>query len=209
MVMIFKNLKHLKSAIPGAMRTLLPWYWIAASPIEYSQGVLFLTFLKIGAILYGSGYALFAWLHADFVVRLGWLTEQQLFDAVTIGQITPGPVFTTATFIGYLLGGLTGAVLATIAIFLPSFIYVAISNPLVSRIRNSPWASGLLDGANVTSLGLMAGVTWQLSIAAFIDPFTIGLAVIAAIIIFRTKINSIWIILAGSLSGLLYSTIVH
>ena len=209
LVMIINNLKRLKSAYPGAMRTLLPWLWVASSPIEYSQGVLFLTFLKIGAILYGSGYVLFAFLHADFVVRLGWLTEQQLFDAVTIGQITPGPLFTTATFIGYLLGGLTGAVLATIAIFLPSFIFVAISNPLIPRIRNSPWASGLLDGANVTSLGLMAGVTWQLSIAAFIDPFTIGLAVIAAIFILRTKINSIWLILAGALSGLLYTTIVQ
>ena len=209
LVMIINNLKRLKSAYPGAMRTLLPWLWVASSPIEYSQGVLFLTFLKIGAILYGSGYVLFAFLHADFVVRLGWLTEQQLFDAVTIGQITPGPLFTTATFIGYLLGGLTGAVLATIAIFLPSFIFVAISNPLIPRIRNSPWASGLLDGANVTSLGLMAGVSWQLSIAAFIDPFTIGLAVIAAIFILRTKINSIWLILAGALSGLLYTTIVQ
>jgi chromate transporter len=209
LVMIINNLKRLKSAYPGAMRTLLPWLWVASSPIEYSQGVLFLTFLKIGAILYGSGYVLFAFLHADFVVRLGWLTEQQLFDAVTIGQITPGPLFTTATFIGYLLGGLTGAVLATIAIFLPSFIFVAISNPLIPRLRNSPWASGLLDGANVTSLGLMAGVSWQLSIAAFIDPFTIGLAVIAAIFILRTKINSIWLILAGALSGLLYTTIVQ
>ena len=209
LVMIFKNLKHLKSAYPGAMHFLQPWLWVAASPIEYSQGVLFLTFLKIGAILYGSGYVLFALLHADFVVRLGWLTEQQLFDAVTIGQITPGPLFTTATFIGYLFGGLTGAILATMAIFLPSFIYVAISNPLIPRIRNSSWASGLLDGANVTSLGLMAGVTWQLGKAAFIDPFSIGLALIAAIIIFRTNINYIWIILAGALSGLLYTTIVH
>jgi len=209
LVMIFNNLKRLKHINLGSIPFLFPWVELVTNPVEYSQGVLFLTFLKIGAVLYGSGYVLFAFLHADFVNRLGWLTEQQLFDAVTIGQITPGPLFTTATFIGYLLGGYPGAILATVAIFLPSFIYVVISNPLIPRIRNSPWASGLLDGANVTSLGLMAGVVWQIGLVAITDPFTIGLALLAAIIIFRTNINSIWVILAGALSGLLYTTILR
>ena len=130
--------------------------------VPFSLPLLFLTFLKIGAVLYGSGYVLLAFLRADFVVRFGWLTDQQLLDAITIGQVTPGPVFTTATFIGYVLGGLPGALLATLGIFLPSFIFVALSNPLIPRIRNSTWVSGLLDGVNVASLGLMAAVTWQL-----------------------------------------------
>ena len=209
LVMVIHNFRRLKNIYPGFILSLIPWVNAATYPVEYSQGVLFLTFLKIGAVLYGSGYVLFAFLHADFVERLGWLTEQQLLDAVTIGQITPGPVLTTATFIGYLVGSYPGAVLATLAIFLPSFIYVIIINPIIPRIRSSPWASGLLDGANVTSLGLMAGVVWQLGMVAFSDLFTLGVALIATIILFRTKVNSIWLILAGALAGLIYTTITH
>ena len=133
----------------------------ASQPFSY--WTLFLTFLKIGAVLYGSGYVLLAFLQADFVERLGWISQQQLLDAVAIGQITPGPVFTAATFIGYILGGVPGALLATLGIFLPSFVFVALSNPLIPRIRNSPWAAGLLDGVNYASLGLMAGVLVELS----------------------------------------------
>ena len=130
-------------------------------------------------MLYGSGYVLLAFLRADFVVRLGWLTDRQLLDAIAIGQVTPGPVFTTATFIGYLLGGVPGALLATLGIFLPSFVFVAISNPLIPRLRSSPWAGALLDGVNAASLGLMAAVTWQLGRASLVDPLTVILACVS------------------------------
>jgi chromate transporter len=171
--------------------------------VPYSLPVLFLTFLKIGSILFGSGYVLLAFLQRDLVTRLGWLTSQQLIDAIAIGQVTPGPVFTTATFIGYYLGGLPGATAATLGIFLPSFIFVAISNPLIPRIRRSTFAGALLDGVNVASLGLMAAVTWQLGQAAIIDPLTIVLAVAALAAIFRFKVNSFWLVVGGALAGLL------
>jgi chromate transporter len=144
-----------------------------------------------------------AFLRADFVTRLGWLTDQQLVDAIAIGQVTPGPVFTTATFIGYLLGGVPGALVATLGIFLPSFVFVAISSPLIPRIRNSTWASGFLDGVNVASLGLMAGVTWQLAQASIVDPLTVMIALIAAVLLFCFKLNSTWLILGGALAGVL------
>ena len=165
--------------------------------------LLFLIFLKIGAVLYGSGYVLLAFLRADFVTRLGWLTDRQLIDAIAIGQVTPGPVFTTATFIGYLLGGPASALLATLGIFLPSFIFVALSHPLIPRLRNSPWASSLLDGVNVASLGLMAAVTWQLGRAALVDPLTVTLALVSALLLFRFKVNSTWLVLGGAAVGIL------
>lgn len=164
---------------------------------------LFLIFLKIGSVLYGSGYVLLAFLRADFVIRLGWLTDQQLLDAVAIGQVTPGPVFTTATFIGYILAGWPGAGLATLGIFLPSFIFVALSNPLIPKLRNSPWTGSLLDGVNVASLGLMAAVTWQLGRASLVDPLTIALALGAAVLLLRYKVNSTWLIAGGAIAGLL------
>jgi chromate transporter len=171
--------------------------------VPFTQARLFLTFLKIGSVLYGSGYVLLAFLRSDFVVANGWLTEQQLIDAVAIGQVTPGPVFTTATFIGYVLGGLPGALLATVGIFLPSFLFVAISNPLIPRIRNSARAGGLLDGVNAAALGLMAAVTWQLGRAALVDVTTVALAVISAVLLFRFKINSTWLIAGGAAAGLI------
>jgi chromate transporter len=166
---------------------------------------LFLTFLKIGSVLYGSGYVLLAFLRSDLVLELGWLTDQQLIDAIAIGQVTPGPVFTTATFIGYVLAGFAGAGLATLGIFLPSFIFVALSNPLIPKIRQSVWASGFLDGVNAASLGLMAAVTWQLGRASIIDPLTIGLAVVSAVLLMRYKINSTWLIFGAAAIGLLTS----
>ncbi|MDR3574925.1 MAG: chromate efflux transporter [Anaerolineaceae bacterium] len=169
--------------------------------VPFNQTTLFLVFLKVGSILFGSGYVLLAFLRSDLVVHLKWLTDQQLINAIAIGQVTPGPVFTTATFIGYLLGGFSGALLATLGIFLPSFIYVAIIYPLVPRIRSSPWAGALLDGVNVASLGLMAGVTGQLTITSLIDPITIVIGVIAVFLLFRYKVNSTWLILAGALIG--------
>lgn len=178
----------------------LPAALTAARP--FSLGLLFLTFLKIGSVLYGSGYTLLAFLERDFVDRLGWLTTQQIIDAVAIGQLTPGPVFTTATFIGYVMGGLPGAVLATVSIFLPAFIFVAISNPLIPRLRESPWAGGFLDGVNVAALGLMAAVTIELARAAFVDAITVGIALVAALLVIRYKVNTTWLILGGAALGL-------
>lgn len=171
--------------------------------VPFSLPLLFLTFLKIGSILYGSGYVLLAFLRSDLVVNFGWLTESQLIDAVAIGQVTPGPVFTTATFIGYVLAGFPGALLATLGIFLPSFILVAISNPIIPKIRNSPWVSGLLDGVNVASFGLMAAVTWQLGQASLIDPLTIVIALASLGLLVRFKVNTTWLIAGGALLGLL------
>ena len=136
--------------------------------------VLFLTFAKIGAVLFGSGYVLLAFLRADFVQRLGWLTERQLLDAVAVGQVTPGPVFTTATFIGFVTAGWVGAAVATVGIFLPAFVFVALSGPLIPWLRRSPTAGAALDGVNVASLALMAVVTWQLARAAVVDLPTAG-----------------------------------
>ena len=163
---------------------------------------LFLTFLKIGSLLYGSGYVLLAFLRSDFVTRTGWLTDQQLLDAVAIGQFTPGPVFTTATFIGYLLGGWAGAIVSTIAIFLPSFIFVALTDPFVPRLRRS-WVTGaVLDGVVVASLALMAAVSWELGRAAVVDIPTAVLALAALFLLLRTKINSAWLVLGGGLIGI-------
>jgi chromate transporter len=163
---------------------------------------LFLVFLKAGALLYGSGYVLLAFLRNDLVVNYGWLSEQQLLDAIAIGQFTPGPVFTTATFIGYTLAGLPGAIVATIGIFLPSFCFVAILARIMPYLRKSPWTAAFLDGVNVSALGLMAGVTWQLGRAAIIDIPTAILAVVAAVLLFRFQINSAWLVLAGGIIGL-------
>jgi len=180
--------------------------WLTQPPASALANLvqLFLIFLKIGAVLYGSGYVLLAFLRNDFVVRLGWLTDRQLLDAVAIGQFTPGPVFTTATFIGYVIGSWPGAVLATIGIFLPSFLFVAAVNPLAPRLRRSPWMGPLLDGVNVAALGLMAAVTWELARAAVVDGLTALLAIVAAALLFRFKLNSAWLVLGGGLIGLLY-----
>jgi chromate transporter len=164
---------------------------------------LFLVFAKIGAVLFGSGYVLLAFLRADFVERLGWLTEAQLLDAIAVGQVTPGPLFTTATFIGYVVGGPTGAVVATAGIFLPGFVFVALSGPLVPRIRRSAIAGAALDGVIVASLALMATVGWQLGRAALVDGVTIVLAIAGLLTLARFRINSVWLIAAGGTLGLL------
>jgi chromate transporter len=167
-------------------------------------GTLFLLFLKIGSVLYGSGYVLLAFLRSDFVDRYRWLTDQQLLDAVSIGQFTPGPVFTTATFIGYLIAGWPGALLATLGIFLPSFVFVAISHPLIPRIRASRWTASILDGVNAAALGLMAAVTLELGRAAVVDWLTVVLALTAAVLLIRFKVNSAWLVLAGAAAGIAY-----
>ena len=167
---------------------------------------LFGVFAKIGAVLFGSGYVLLAFMRADLVERLGWLTERQLLDAVAVGQVTPGPVFTTATFVGYVLGGPAGAVAATVGIFLPAFVFVALSGPLVPRLRRSPTAGAVLDGVNVASLALMAVVTAQLGRAALVDPLTVGLAALSALLLLRWRVNSAWLVLGGAVIGLMAGT---
>jgi chromate transporter len=173
-----------------------------AAGAPFSLTGLFLTCLKIGSVVFGSGYVLLAFLRADFVQRLGWLTDHQILDAVAVGQFTPGPVFTTATFIGYLLGGVPGAILGTIGVFLPSFFFAAAVFPLVGVLRRSRWAAAFLDGVNVGSLGLMAGVTWQLGRAALVDWPTLVLAAVSAFVLLRFRINSAWVILGGGAIGL-------
>jgi chromate transporter len=164
---------------------------------------LFLVFLKIGAVLFGSGYVLLAFLRADLVVRLGWLTERQLLDAVAVGQVTPGPVFTTATFVGYLLGGVRGAAVATFGIFLPAFLFVAASGPLLPRVRRSPVARAALDGVNVASLALMVVVTGELTRNALTGSVAIAVAVASAVALLRWRVNVVWLVLGGALVGLL------
>ena len=165
-------------------------------------GTMTLIFLKIGAVLYGSGYVLLAFLRRDFVERLGWLTDRQLLDAVAVGQVTPGPVFTTATFIGFVLAGVPGAVLATVAIFLPSFVLVAVSRPWLPRLRGARRAAAFLDGVNVAALGLMAAVAWQLGRAAIVDVLTLVLALGSAVLLVTTRVNSVWLIAAGGALGI-------
>ena len=170
---------------------------------SFSLAMLFLFFLKVGAVLYGSGYVLLAFIRADLVDRWHWLTESQLLDAVAVGQVTPGPVFTTATFIGYVLGGTKGAVIATVGIFLPAFVFVAASGPLVPRIRRSATAGAFLDGVNAAALALMVVVTYQLGRAAIVDFPTIALAVLSGVILFSFRVNSAWLVLGGAIAGLL------
>ena len=175
----------------------------ATGAVAFGLWPLFLFFLKVGAVLFGSGYVLLAFLRGDLVERLHWLTESQLLDAVAVGQVTPGPVFTTATFIGYILGGPEAAAVATVGIFLPAFVFVAISGPLVPRIRRSKTAGVVLDGVNVASLALMAAVTLQLGRSALIDAPTVVLAAASALVLIRYKINSAWLVLGGALVGAL------
>ncbi len=204
-VMLVKDAKRLnKHSLPMLSLLVAPSVPILAVKM-FSVPLVFLIFLKIGSVLYGSGYVLLAYLRADFVTRLGWLTDQQLLNAIAIGQVTPGPVLTTATFIGFILGGVKGALLATLGIFLPSFIFVAITNPLIPRIRKSAWAGSLLDGVNVASLGLMAGVTMQLGRSSLLDPVTIITALVCLALLVKFKINSTWLIAGGAIVGLLNS----
>lgn len=173
--------------------------------IAYSGGRLFFTFLKIGGLLYGSGYVLVAFIRNDLVDRLGWITQQQLLDAVAVGQFTPGPVFTTATFVGYLAGGFPGAVLATIAIFLPAFAFVALFHPLVDRLSTISWVRPILDGINAAAIGLMAAVTVFLSRDAIVDPVTASLAAGALVLLVRFRVNSALLVLGGGLASVLIS----
>lgn len=210
LVMLVLNAGRLvKRSRDGGIKLLVPLAGLSAPTLlaaaakPFSIGLLFLTFLKIGAVLYGSGYTLLAFLEADLVDRLGWMTTHQIIDAVAIGQITPGPVSTTATFIGYILGGPVGAVVATVGIFLPAFILVAITNPIIPRLRESAWAGAFLDGVNVSALGLMGAVTIELAQAAFVDWLAVAVAVVSGVLLIRYKVNTTWLILGGALVGVL------
>jgi chromate transporter len=192
------------AAAPGAAAATAT---AAVALVPFNLSLMFFFFLKVGAVLFGSGYVLLAFLRADLVERWGWLTESQLLDAIAVGQITPGPVFTSATFIGYLLSGPAGAALATAGIFLPAFFFVALSSPLIPKLRASPAAGAFLDGVNVASLALMAVVTWQLARPAIVDGLTVGLAVAAAVLLLRWRVNSTWLVLGGMLVGLVKSAL--
>lgn len=186
----------------AAPATVGPPAAAVAAGVAFSPTTLFLVFLKIGAVLFGSGYVLLAFLRADLVERLGWLTETQLFDAIAVGQVTPGPVFTTATFIGYVVGGAGGAALATVGIFLPAFVFVALSAPLLPRLRASSDAAAFLDAVNVASLALMTVVTWRLGVHALhsVPNAALGLGAFGLL---RLGVSSAWLVAGGALLGLL------
>jgi chromate transporter len=171
-------------------------------PAAPGLAAIFLVFLKVGAVLFGSGYVLLAFLRTDLVERLHWLTEKQLLDAIAVGQVTPGPVFTTATFVGWLLAGWKGAVVATLGIFAPAFAFVAASGPLVPKIRRSAAAGAALDGINVASLGLLAAVSVSLARGAIVDPLGALLLVAALMLLRGWKINATWLVAGGAAIGL-------
>lgn len=185
----------------------IPVALLSAGAVPFRQTTLFLTFLKIGAVIYGSGYVLYAFFNSEFVVRLGWLNHQQLLDSIAVGQITPGPVATSATFVGYLMGGWPSGLLATLAFFLPSFVFVALISRFVPLLRKKWWSGAFLDGVNVSALGLMVGVTWTLGRAGVVDWFTIALAVGALILVFRFKVNSAWLVVGGGVLGVVYKVL--
>jgi chromate transporter len=192
---------------PGAalscVLAAVPLTAAASRPPRAGLPEIFTVFLKIGALLFGSGYVLLAFLRRDLVLSHQWLTEAQLIDAIAVGQFTPGPLFTTATFVGYVLRGFPGAVVATFAIFLPSFLMVAALEPVVTRMRRSPTAAAALDGINAAAIALMAGVTWFLGREAIVDVPTALVAVAAAVALVRYRINPVWLIAAGAAVELL------
>lgn len=197
-----KNPKSLSSILIPFSFFPLPLSTVATEITPKPWTAVFLSFLKIGSVLYGSGYVLLAFVQQEFVDRNHWLTSQQLLDAIAIGQFTPGPVLTTATFIGYILAGNLGAIAATLGIFLPAFILVPTINPFVSKLRKSPWTAGFLDGVNAASIGLMAAVAWELGRGTLIDIWTIVVAIASLGILLKfPKVNSAWLVIAGGAIG--------
>lgn len=186
-----------------------PFSLVMAAPVVQAAAVaapvpllpLFLVFAKAGSLLFGSGYVLLAFLRADLVERLGWLTNAQLLDAIVVGQVTPGPVFTTATFVGYTLAGLPGAVVATVGIFLPAFLFVFVSAPVIPVMRRSPVTGAVLDGVNVASLALMTAVTLTLARAVLVDAATIAIAAVSAVLLFRSRVNATLVIGGSAIVG--------
>jgi chromate transporter len=215
-VMLATNVRRLtsKTVSHGVLLPMVAGHWLAlkvgsatGAAAAFSMTQMFLTFLKIGSVLYGSGYVLITFLRSDFVDRLGWLSEQELLDAVAAGQVTPGPLLSTATFIGYLLGSWEGALLATLGVFLPSFVFVTLSAPLIPRMRRSAWSASVLDGVNVAALALMVGVTWQLGRAAIVDAFSAATALIGVLLLLKFRVNTSWLVLLGASIGFAYKAI--
>jgi len=175
----------------------------AAASISLPSVVgVFLYFLKVGAVLFGSGYVLLAVLRADLVEHLHWLTENQLLDAIAVSQGTPGPFFTVATFVGYVIAGWKGAVLATLGMFLPAFVFVAVTAKYLPRLRKSPMAGAFLDGVNTAAVALMAFVGWQFARATMLSVMPIAMAAVAVILVMRFRVNSAWLVLGGALVGM-------
>jgi chromate transporter len=201
LVALVRNARRLHGGALG----VVPVTAAAMHTTRVRTGPLFLEFLKIGAIVFGSGYVLLAFLQRDLVNGLHWLTTSRLLDAVAVGQLTPGPVFTTATFIGYLVGGATGAIAATVGIFLPSFLMVAVVAPVIGHLRRSPWTAAALDGVNAAAIGLMAAVGYVLATSAVIDPLTGILAVGALVALVGFRANSAWVVLGGAVVGVLHA----
>jgi chromate transporter len=192
----------------GFLPLLVPTIQSAAAP-AVSLAALGLFFLKVGSILFGSGYVLLAFLRADLVDRWGWLTESELLDSIAVGQMTPGPLFTAATFIGYVLAGWAGAIVATLGIFLPAFFFVAVSGAVVPRIRRSPAAGAFLDGVVVASLAIMGVVTVELARSALVDAPSIVLAILSAVLLLLFRVSSAWIVPGGAVAGLLLQAFGH
>ena len=200
-------------ALLGAARSLqvrrvraiaaVPLALVGGIPASASLLAIVLVFLKLGVVVFGSGYVLLAFLHTDLVDRLHWVTQAQLLDAVTAGQVTPGPVFATATFLGYVIHGFSGAAAATAAIFLPSFCMAGIVGALASRMRSSPLAAVFLDGVNAAAVALMAAVALVLGRATLIDPVTWAVALLSAVLLIRYRVNATWLIVAGAAMGVL------
>ena len=199
------------SQTPNSLSPVSP---VTAEPVPLWKLGLF--FLKVGSVLYGSGYVLIAFLQGQLVDEFGWLTQQQLLDAVAMGQVTPGPLLTTATFIGYVIGGFPGAIVATLGITLPSFLFVLILNPWIPRLRSSKWTAAFLDAINVSAVALMAVVTVQLAVSTLglnfigmplgtallgIDWIAVVIAVIAAILALVWRINAAWLVFGGAIAG--------
>ena len=202
-----RDRKSLNSILFPFPFSFFPLGAIAATTIPKTWIAVFWSFLKIGAVLYGGGYVLLAFVQQEFVESTHWLTSQQLLDAVAIGQFTPGPLFTTATFIGYLVAGHLGAIAGTIGIFLPAFILVPAINPLAAKLRRSPWTSGFLDGVNAAAIGLMAAIAWELGRSTLVDIATVIIAIASLITLLKfPKINSAWLVIAGTAIGYLWKT---
>jgi chromate transporter len=191
----------------GRNRAIVPFATAASAMPGYSLTELFFVFLKIGATLYGSGYVLLTFLQTEFVDHRGWLTQQQLVDAISAGQFTPGPEFSTAAFAGYIIDGWQGALVATVGIFLPSFVLVTATHPLVPKMRRSTWAAPFLDGVNAAALALMVVVTARLGLEVLDGWYTAVLFAAGAVVLLRFSPNSAWLVLAGIAAGLAHAAV--
>jgi chromate transporter len=191
----------------GAGTAAIGAFSVAGSAVAAAAGItltgVFVYFLKIGGLLFGSGYVLLAVLREDLVTRMHWLSEMQLLDAVAVSQATPGPFFTVATFLGYVLSGWRGAGLATVGMFVPAFLYVAVTAGVLSRMRKSPTAGVFLDGVNAAAVALMAFVGFQFAREAVLTPLAAMIAAVSAILLLRYRVNSGWLVLGGAVCGLI------